>query len=727
MNEKEDQSLNNKSDFIKEVKVVGEITKIELPRKGELRFVTQLDSISIKNSKPNVSGATLLTRFQNKSQSEIERMYALIKVGNQVEIIGNFNRGRSQRNPGEFDYRKYLRTQGIAGTLLLNDKSQVQILESSTHFVQNFINEIRFSIYQKIVSLHNEQTSGLIKGLILADRNDIDFETKSEFINAGVVHVLAVSGLHVGFIAIIFVVLFGRFHIIIRYILTILGLLIFLVITGAPASVFRATIMAILYLVAVLTNRSANPFNLLSIAALILLLIDPNELFNPGFQLSFSAVLSILVIYPIIKKYVDSIRINNSFKSIILFIGVSLSAQIGTMPLTNYYFGKISIIALVSNLLVIPIIGLIVGNGILTLFVSFIYTPIAEYFASSSELLTTILYSIVKYGSSIPYAFLNISSFNKYDAIILYTSIILVVIVLSKFYNSKLKFITIILIVITAFIYSRINDFKILDDDKLSVVMIDVGQGDSFLVKFPGGEHWLIDAGNSTIYFDAGQRTIAPLLKYLNIREIDVALVSHMDSDHSGGFKFLLDNTKVKKLIKPHCDSSKNVDMNFESFVKNKGIKLSYYRDTVFNVNNARVYILNSTNDEFYNNLSNNNKSGVFKIVYGNTSFLFTGDAESVSENYLVNRYGNFLKSDVLKVGHHGSTSSSSPMFIKTVNPKYSLISAGKNNRFNHPSDLVISRLSLIKSEIFRTDEEGAVILQSDGKQITKINWKNKN
>ena len=153
-------------------------------------------------------------------------------------------------------------------------------------------------------------------------------------------------------------------------------------------------------------------------------------------------------------------------------------------------------------------------------------------------------------------------------------------------------------------------------------------------------------------------------------------------------------------------------------------IRTHIYNKSIIDVGNAKIYILNNPYDFEYSNLSGNDKSGVLKIVYGSTSFLFLGDCESPAEYYLASNFGNILDSDVLKVGHHGSKTGSSEAFLNLVTPKISLISAGIKNKFNHPSEDVLYSLTKLNSKIYRTDFSGAVLLQSDGNSINKINWK---
>jgi len=240
---------------------------------------------------------------------------------------------------------------------------------------------------------------------------------------------------------------------------------------------------------------------------------------------------------------------------------------------------------------------------------------------------------------------------------------------------------------------------------------IDVGQGDAILIKFPDNKTALIDAGQATYYFDNGEKVILPLLNYLGIEKIDYGFVSHLDLDHYGGFVSLIQNKKIKHIFKPKLDSSLQKDLRFEKFLKESNIDFTYYNHQSIHVNNSMIYILNDERDENVYDFSSNDNSGMIKIVYGNSSFLFTGDAGIKSEHILINNYNNFLDVDVLKVGHHGSKTSSTKEFIKFTSPEYAIVSAGINNKFGHPSQVILDRLQENGSTIFRTDISGAILL----------------
>ena len=253
--------------------------------------------------------------------------------------------------------------------------------------------------------------------------------------------------------------------------------------------------------------------------------------------------------------------------------------------------------------------------------------------------------------------------------------------------------------------------------------MIDVGQGDSFLIKFPNGETALLDAGIATTTFDNGERVILPLLNYLGIEKIDFGIVTHIDADHYGGFISLIQEGKIGEIFKTKPDTSLSKDLKFEKFIKEMGVKIRYFKEQKWMVGNVALYFLYDNKLENYSTGSTNDKSGVFKLVFGKTSFLFTGDAEKRIEKFYSNKYKYFLDSDVLKVGHHGSKTSSSAEFVNYVTPDISLISAGYKNKFGHPVQDVIERLEKVGATVYRTDLQKAILLSSDGESIKKINW----
>ena len=216
------------------------------------------------------------------------------------------------------------------------------------------------------------------------------------------------------------------------------------------------------------------------------------------------------------------------------------------------------------------------------------------------------------------------------------------------------------------------------------------------------------------------------MLNKLGIEKIDYGFISHVDSDHYRGFISLIEDNRISFIYKPKLDSTLVKDIELEKYLREKKVPYKYFSKEIIPVGNSRIYVLNDTTKSYFAQQSFNDKSGMLKLVYGKCSFLFTGDAGINIEKEYVNQYGLFMKSDLLKAGHHGSKNSSSREFLKAVQPNYALISAGIGNKFHHPNKIVVDKLNEMRINVFRTDKEGAILLQSDGRTISKINWKNK-
>ena len=706
----------------KNVKLYAEVTSVELERSYEIVFTVLTDSLII-DSNSIVTKDYIICKFRGDSLQR-KNIYTQLNAGNKIYLTGTYQKGRERRNPGEFDYDKYLKSKSVTGLFVSYDTDSINILSNQKDYFKSSLHSVRKLIDETIHKLHNPQTAGLLRGLLLADRSEIDYETKNEFINSGVVHILAVSGLHVGYVLVIIIFIFGRFGIYLRSILTILGLVAFMFLTGVPPSVFRATLMSVVIIIAFLSNRSTNIINSISIAAFIILLLNPNEIYNPGFQLSFSAVLAIGILYPYIQKIIFKLNLKHKWlEYILLFFGVSLSAQIGTLPFTLAYFSKLSVVALFANLIVIPTVGVIIGIAFITVFIGVISNSIAIYFAAANDLLSGWMIDFIKYTGQLDFSFLWIRNYSLYDSIVFYLGLALVLLVLRKISKVYMKIVLVMILSATIIIYSQFDNKELLDKNVLSVFMIDVGQGDSFLIKFPNGKTALIDAGEANPFIDNGERVIIPLLDNFGIRKIDYGFISHLDLDHYGGFVSLVHNDRIKEIFRPMPDSSKK-SIRLEKYLSQKKIKTRIYDKYSFDVGNVKIYFLNDPNNYLYKKFSSNDKSGVIKIVFGNTSFLFVGDCEHPGEYFLASNFGKMLDSDVLKVGHHGSSTGSSDAFLNLVSPEISLVSAGIKNKFNHPSERVINSLEEINSIIYRTDKSGGVFLQSDGKNIKQIIWK---
>lgn len=644
---------------------------------------------------------------------ELIKLYNNINIGDSIRCRGKFFKPNSARNPGEFDYSQYLLANNIAAIISTEDLSAIKIKNNNTEKFQNGILDIRKSIDNKIKELHSPDAAALLRGFLLADRYLITYDTQQEFIDTGVFHVLAVSGMNVAYVILIIYFLFGRFGLKIRLIISLIAVILFVIITGTEPSIIRAAIMMGVLILSLLLGRNKNNFNSLFIAAFIIILINPNDLFSAAFQLSFGAVFSILI-------YTRYLPIKNRFLS---FIGITLAAQIGTLPIIIYYFNNISLISVFANMIVVPVSGLIYLVGMATVIISYFSISLAGIIAVANNYYTYLMLWVIEKTATIQFANLMVYNFNI-AKIILFTLSFLAGIILFKNYIKNIipRILVIILLASNFLLISSFFDYELFEDGKLYVMAIDVGQGDSFLIQFPNGKHALIDAGNASSYMDNGERVIKPLLKFLDIEKTDFLFITHYDYDHFGGSISLVKNSLVGEIYIPELDSSDQISIKAYDYFKAQNIPVRFNQKTKFKIGDVSLYLLN--NSSLFRDSVSNDKSLVMKLVYRSNSFLFTGDASMRLERELISEYGEFLKSDILKIAHHGSSSSSSIDFVKSIAPSYGIISAGEKNIYNHPNKQVLEKFTNLGIKLFRTDQSGAVILESDGTKINLINWR---
>ena len=699
--------------------VVGSVHKIYLMRVNEISFELRSDSLRIdKKFEPYV--VNLLCKITDQHEN-IQKLYNKLLPGNKVWIQGIFQHGRQKRNPGEFDYSEYLKAQNISGLFYIQVAYDVKIFDKNYHLFKSLVFNLRKILDSKINLIHNEQTAGLLRGLLLADRSGIDYKAKEEFVNSGVIHVLAVSGLHVGFIVIIFITAFGRFNILLRSILTIISLIVFLLITQIPPSAFRAVTMAVVIILSYLLNRSTNIFNSLAIAAFIVLVVNPEDLFNPGFQLSFSAVLSIAVIYPIIKKLLHAAAIKSKVvNSILLFIGVTLSAQIGTLPFTLIYFGKLSLVSLIANLFVIPLIGLIVGIAIFTILISFISTYTASIFSVTNEFLTFFLFKIVSLTGG-EYSFVYVRDFSVYDTFIFYLAVLSIILILFRLKTAKGKVAAISLVILNSIVFSQLDNKKLFEDDKLNVLVTDLSAGSSVLIKFPDGNTSLINAGKASFQFDNYERIIKPLLTHIDIKKIDLAVLSNMDEQNVSGFSSLIKSGMVKKIITPKFDSSTLIGAELKNLIMSNKIILDSLNCEVFEFGKAKYYFLRDSLSSSKIYPISEITVGVIKLVYGQTSIIFHNSISPALESYCCNVYRDFLNSNILIFNELKNATNASVDFLSNVRPeKILFIGREFRNQEKIPS-FVFQRIQKINLKSDIINQRGSILIQSNGKETKMI------
>ena len=527
--------------------------------------------------------------------------------------------------------------------------------------------------------------------------------------------------------------------------------------TGNTGSVVRSGIMASLGIIASIIHRKSDIWNNMAIAMLIQIILNPYIIFDVGVQLSYGGVIGIVAFNKIVtnqieqlsnkirEKFANLIKGKNKKNEIIKIqnyedkkeiankswnlcesicnyikesISVTISANIVIIPIMMYTFNTISFSFVISNLIAGAILGIIVLYAFALIFLYIVLHNFISPLFIILNLMLKILIYIAHICSLIPFSKIYVVTPNVVLIIFFYLFLHLLVkkqnsMILSK---KTIAFFT-IAIVILNFIYPVITSKR----DNLEINFIDVGQGDSTLIRV-SNKTILIDGGGSSYgeTFDVGEQTLFPYLLDRGIKTIDYVIVSHFDSDHCQGLNFVMENMKVKNAIISSLGQESNEYDTFINLAQKQETNLIYVKKgDIIKIGEAIIKILFPDNDPIPDNEKNNNAI-VFKFLWKNVSILFTGDIEEKAENKILSLYSNNLeelKSTILKVAHHGSKTSTTKVFLEAVKPQIALVGVGENNNFGHPNSGVIERLESIGCEIYRTDKYGEISIKFN-KQI---------
>ena len=683
---------------------------------GEDKLKVRLKNLRIKHPDWQEWNGKLILTVKQPTNNVI--------YGDWIAFNARLNQPAPARNPGEFDYRRYLANHHIYATAYL-DAGQSPTIIGRSGSLRRAANYSRIKVEELLDKSMSGEQNAILKALIVGVRGEISDETNQAFVDTGVVHVLSVSGMHVVYVTMVIMLILGFLPIPKKpkMVLAILGLGFYALMVGLRPSVNRAVIMAILTLIAQGWEKRSNIYNTIAAAALIQSLFDPLQIFDMGFQLSFMAVISIVYVYrqleyllPLPLK-ISNVK-NRRLREIWQLFLVSLSALLGTIPITVFYFQRIPLISLVTNLAVVPLVGLIGGLGFGQVILGFLWSGFNLTFGEVQMVLISLLTWIVKISGRVPFAYLTIPAI-KLGGVYLGYLILLILLNLNKKPVQKLALFS-FLIGINFLIWT-----KNLSKPVLKVTFLDVGQGDAILLEFPNRETMLIDTGDRTFRRDYGESTIAPFLKRKGIRRIDYLALSHPHNDHIGGAPYLMRNFQIGAIWEPDISASSQIYREIHTLADSLQIPIRhlYAGDCFPLAESLNVFVLHPSKTFLELHPPGfNDYSNVLKISYRQTDFLFCGDVEKLSENYL-NLWRSTLQSEILKVPHHGSSTSSSQAFIEQIAPDLAVISVGKNNKFKHPSAGTITRYEAFGTEIHRTDLSRAFIVHSDGHKYWITRW----
>ena len=679
-----------------------------------------------------------------------------LNYGDKVSILGEYIKPEIQRNHKGFDFSEYLKQLKIYGTIKCQN---VKILnQNQGNKIFQISNKISNEIIKNTKKNLKEETYSILLGLILGNKTDIDEEKQEDYRNSSMAHILAVSGTHVAYVILginlIFKKIIGNKK---TKILSILVLIFYMFITNFSPSIARAGIMGIIMITSKLIYRKNDIYTAISISLLVILIYNPFLIKNLGLQLSYVGVIGIVILNKTILNILKNINIKNKLykykikpkiqkylDKIKEIISVSISVQIAIFPIIVYNLNTLNPYFLISNLALSLVIGPIVILGFLFIIIVYLNDFISKLMIPVIQIGIKTLNFISNIGR-LPFSKIYISTPTLFQ-ILIYYLFIMVLLLIYNIYSSKkpnktqirvknlIALIKIklrsnrkktkIILIIIFFLILVINQIP----RNLKIHFIDVGQGDSTLIITPKNKTILIDGGGSNSNFDVGKNTLIPYILDKGFSKIDIVIISHFDQDHVGSILTLLQNLKVGTVyISKQIENSYNYE-NFLKIVKERKIKVN----EVVAGNKIRVEkdlyfdILWPINKQITTNILNNN-SIVCNLHYKDFSMLFTGDIEEIAEKSILELYSKdkrMLKANILKVGHHGSKSSSTSEFINNINPQIAVIGVGKNNKFGHPNDKVLERINNLNCKIFRTDLNGEISITINKKSKYRIRVK---
>ena len=588
-----------------------------------------------------------------------------LSYGDKIKVKGTLITPSKNTNQNTFNYQKYLYYKKI---YYLVEATSINKIANN----HNYLYTIKNILYQKIDKL---KSSNYIKTLLFCD-NTLSKEIKESYRINGISHLFSVSGMHINFFVSIIYLYLNKitYNKRIKYLITNIFIIIYLILFPS-SSLLRSAVMSILYSINYLLKLKIKKIDILLLTLGVSLLINPFIIYDLGYIYSYTITFFLVLSSSTLKN-------KNKINKIIY---ISLLSFLVSIPITIYNSYEINIVSILLNIILVPIISIIILPLTILTYIFPILDSILYLFTSTLETISLFI-SKIKITKII---------FPKPSLLII---ALYYIIFLLSYQNKKYFYLNIILLIII-YISPYLNS-------NFEIVMFEVGEADCHLIKYPYNKNTiLIDTGKNEYKI---KNEVIPYLKSIGIKKIDYLIITHGDLDHMGEGINLVNNFKVEKVIF-NCGPYNDLEQELIKVLDKKKIKY-YSCIKELNIDNNKLYFLQTK--EYDNENDNSN------VIYSELNvykFMFMGDAGIDKEKDILDKY-NLSNVDVLKVGHHGSKTSSSKEFINVINPKYSIISVGKNNRYGHPNKEVLENLE--NSKIYRTDEDGSIMFKIKNNEL---------
>lgn len=641
-----------------------------------------------------------------------------VSYGDIVALRGKLSKPRRPGNPGEFDHAEYLERHRVFSSLSANAKDmEITAGKGKKNPVASYAYRARAGISGLIsANLPNGDSGDFLIAILLGQRQGLSDGLNDDFMKTGTVHLLAISGLNVGLIAFIMLLVFGMLRIPKKagYCAAIVLLIFYAVLTGGTPSVIRATAMSVAILAGLLIGRDASLWNSLGLAAVAILGFDPAALFDIGFQLSFLSVASLLYFTPKIK----------SRNYVVQGCAVSLAAWVGVAPLILAYFNIVTPIAVVSNLIAVPLSFAITAAAIPFVIFGFILPAVGNVFAASVWSLCEALFRANGLLAKVPLGHFYLPAPPAY-IIIAYYLFIIAYTQREKLGIRGAKIIAAALITANIAIWANALAPA---GKELRATFLDVGHGDSIFVEFPGGGNMLIDGGPGGDDWDAGRNVVLPFLRSRGAQVLDAVVLTHPDADHVGGLSAVLEGVAARNIFESGAGSGTSLYRSFDRIVSARRIPRHVLKrgDSIAGVEGVDITCLNPCAGRAADRpISANDKSVALGMRFGGRRFLFCGDIGSglISEVFL--GYPDAARSGLLMLPHHGQNlSEEAEASIEAAKPEYAVISQGRAQRELAASEKMQELMRSKGIKAYRTNEDGAIFASTDGKGLIVDNFK---
>jgi competence protein ComEC len=650
----------------------------------------------------------IIVRYKIKTENEKEILKNQNFYGCLCKVSGQLSRPSIAKNPNAFHYQKYLASKNIYWIVEtpLNPLDNCAQVKSTPI---TWIKSIRFQGIRNLENTFPPEIASLSAALLFGDRSLFDPELLIDYQRTGIVHLLAISGLHVSLLAAMFFYIGLRFGLTREFMTNLLLIIlpIYAILTGASPSVIRAVLVIFLVLITVKWKKQLQlfPIDAISVALMIYLFFDPKIINDAGFQLTFAVSFAIIL---------SSTNLLLRFQRLVpQMLVISTISQVFAMPILLYHFFEISFISIVANLLYIPLFSYVLLPGLYLIFfiqLLFGFTPF--FFIDIFMKIISLANNLIDYLSDISFAQF-IPGRPNWFFLILYILIIFMIMNIWESRSYQMKKQPLLFLLIGLFLFqsswNKINPFG-------EVTMIDVGQGESILIHLPFDKGtYLIDTGGSILFnveewrqrakpYEVGRDVVVPFLKGKGITKIDKLILTHGDHDHIGGAISVMKELEVKELLLPSVEEQSESELTIINEAKKKGIPIVQVSEGSQWQNGKNLFFVLAPKENFVG--ERNSGSIAIYAKVGGLNWFFGGDLDQAGEVKIMKKYPD-LTIDVLKAGHHGSKTSSNDQFVNQLGPQVAWISAGEKNRYGHPHQEVLETLK--DTMVYRTDLQGAI------------------